>query len=185
MANPRQRRKRHGHAKVKSSRRQQKNLKKMPRMFIDHPQLDWQLTALAAIRGPKALSDAWDETKTVRQKCARRLSSKTSIADSTLLAMPRSVWQSRSAPLQCLRQPLQVQHKLRTPTPVHPCRLDVDASFVTRQGMSSALNCHRSLTRMSRNRQAARRRDTWTATRRRIRSCKARRAMHIFYPGHK
>lgn len=34
MANPRQRRKRHGQAKVKSSRRQQKNLKKMPRTLL-------------------------------------------------------------------------------------------------------------------------------------------------------
>lgn len=53
MANPRQRRKRHGHAAVKSSRRQQKNLKKMP-----------------PIRGPKALQDAWDKEKTVRQNYA-------------------------------------------------------------------------------------------------------------------
>ncbi|EJD44128.1 hypothetical protein AURDEDRAFT_114405 [Auricularia subglabra TFB-10046 SS5] len=53
MANPRQRRKRHGQAKVKSSRRQQKNLKKMP-----------------PIRGPKALQDAWDKEKTVRQNYA-------------------------------------------------------------------------------------------------------------------
>ncbi|KZV93352.1 hypothetical protein EXIGLDRAFT_768128 [Exidia glandulosa HHB12029] len=53
MANPRQRRKRHGQAKVKSSRRQQKNLKKMP-----------------PIRGPKALQDSWDNDKTVRQNYA-------------------------------------------------------------------------------------------------------------------
>ncbi|KAI6043080.1 ribosome biogenesis protein Nop16 [Pisolithus marmoratus] len=51
MANPRQRRKRSsGHAPVSHSRRANKLLKKMP-----------------TIHGPKALQDAWDKTKTVRQ----------------------------------------------------------------------------------------------------------------------
>lgn len=51
MANPRQRRKRKsGHASVSHSRRAKRLLKKMP-----------------TIRGPKALQDAWDKAKTVRQ----------------------------------------------------------------------------------------------------------------------
>ncbi|KAI6019679.1 ribosome biogenesis protein Nop16 [Pisolithus orientalis] len=51
MANPRQRRKRKsGHAPISHSRRAKKMLKKMP-----------------TIRGPKALQDAWDKAKTVRQ----------------------------------------------------------------------------------------------------------------------
>lgn len=52
MANPRQRRKaRSGsHSAIKQSRRANKNLRKFP-----------------AIKGPKALQDAWDKKKTVRQ----------------------------------------------------------------------------------------------------------------------
>ncbi|KAI6118752.1 ribosome biogenesis protein Nop16 [Pisolithus croceorrhizus] len=51
MANPRQRRKRKsGHASVSHSRRAKRLLKKMP-----------------TIHGPKALQDAWDKAKTVRQ----------------------------------------------------------------------------------------------------------------------
>ncbi|KAJ1307249.1 hypothetical protein OPQ81_001362 [Rhizoctonia solani] len=52
MANPRQRRKsRSGtHSAVKQSRRAKKNLRKHP-----------------ALKGPKALQDAWDKKKTVRQ----------------------------------------------------------------------------------------------------------------------
>ncbi|KAG1736720.1 ribosome biogenesis protein Nop16 [Suillus lakei] len=55
MANPRQRRKAKSstHKTVSHSRRAQKLLKKMP-----------------AIRGPKALQDAWDKSKTVRQNYA-------------------------------------------------------------------------------------------------------------------
>ncbi|KAH7107760.1 ribosome biogenesis protein Nop16 [Auriculariales sp. MPI-PUGE-AT-0066] len=53
MANPRQRRKLHGQTKVKSSRRQKKNLKKMP-----------------PVKGPKALQEAWDRNKTIRQNYA-------------------------------------------------------------------------------------------------------------------
>ncbi|CAE6423040.1 unnamed protein product [Rhizoctonia solani] len=52
MANPRQRRKSRSssHSAVKQSRRAKKNLRKHP-----------------AIKGPKALQDAWDNKKTVRQ----------------------------------------------------------------------------------------------------------------------
>ncbi|KAL4065388.1 ribosome biogenesis protein Nop16 [Scleroderma citrinum] len=51
MANPRQRRKRKSsHKPVSQSKRAKKLLKKMP-----------------TIRGPKALQEAWDKTKTVRQ----------------------------------------------------------------------------------------------------------------------
>ncbi|PPQ78544.1 hypothetical protein CVT25_011816 [Psilocybe cyanescens] len=56
MANPRQRRKQRSssHSAVSHSRHAKRNLKKTP-----------------PIRGPKALQDAWDKTKTVRQNYAQ------------------------------------------------------------------------------------------------------------------
>ncbi|KAL4074624.1 hypothetical protein V8B97DRAFT_2005612 [Scleroderma yunnanense] len=73
MANPRQRRKRKSsHKPVSQSKRAKKLLKKMPNNSKG-PQPSCRSTdftdtwVFPAIRGPKALQEAWDKTKTVRQ----------------------------------------------------------------------------------------------------------------------
>jgi nucleolar protein 16 len=75
MVNPRQRRKvRSSHKPVHHSRQAKKLLKKQPRalgFFLEMsalPTLILIFDTHQAIRGPKALQEAWDKHKTVRQK---------------------------------------------------------------------------------------------------------------------
>ena len=74
MANPRQRRKARSssHRPISHSRHAKKNMKKVPRKSYSPCIVNFNfltvMLVFLAIRGPKALQEAWDKQKTVHQK---------------------------------------------------------------------------------------------------------------------